>query len=244
MFHGGASGVELAAAISRGSRDLGGVDLVVAPPFTALAAVAQEVEGSRIEVAGQNMYPKAEGAFTGEVSPPMLLECGCRWVIIGHSERRQFFGETDESVREKVAQAMAAGLRPIACVGETLAEREAGRTLQVVFRQIDAFARELLHEPGYGAIAYEPVWAIGTGKVAGPDQAQEVQGAIRTRLNDVSSELAATTRILYGGSVKPDNAGGLLACTDVDGALVGGASLQAESFLGIARAAALPSKPA
>ena len=244
MFHGGASGVELAAAISRGSRDLSGVDLVIAPPFTALAAVAHEVEGSRVEVAAQNMHAKDEGAFTGEVSAPMLLECGCRWVIIGHSERRQYFCETDEGVREKVAQAMSAGLRPIACVGETLEEREAGRTLEVVFRQIDAFARELLDKPGYGAIAYEPVWAIGTGKVAGPDQAQEVQGAIRSRLNEVSADLARTTRILYGGSVKPDNASGLLACADVDGALVGGASLQADSFLGIARAAGVPSKPA
>jgi triosephosphate isomerase len=213
------------------------VEIVVAPPFTALAAVAHEVQGSRVEVAGQNFHPKPEGAFTGEVSATMLLESGCRWVIIGHSERRQFFGETDASVHEKVVAAIAAGLRPIVCVGETLAEREAGKTLEVVSRQVDAFSGALAQKSGFGVIAYEPVWAIGTGKVAGPEQAQEAHRAIRDRLAGKSHGVAEATAILYGGSVKPDNAEKLLACPDVDGALVGGASLDVDSFVAIVRAA-------
>jgi triosephosphate isomerase (TIM) len=238
MFHGGATSVDLAGAIARGAQAVpSGVDLVVAPPFTALAAVAHEVSGSRVEVAAQNLHAQAEGAFTGEVSAPMLLESGCRWVIIGHSERRQLFGETDAQVAEKTAAALAAGLRPIVCLGETLEEREAGTTLDVVFRQLDAFLGALATAPGVGAIAYEPVWAIGTGKVAGPEQAQEVHAALRQRLAARDPDLAEATRILYGGSVKPDNAAGLLACADVDGGLVGGASLKADSFLAIAAAA-------
>lgn len=239
MYHGGASGVELASSISNAVRDVGGVDIVVAPPFTALAAISSELETrhSKVEVAAQNLYPKAEGAFTGEVSAPMLLESGCKWVIIGHSERRQFFGETDASVAEKVNAAMEAGLRPIVCVGETLQERERQETLEVVYRQIDAFASILAKRIGFGAIAYEPVWAIGTGKVAGPEQAQEVHRAIRERLKAANADLSLQTRILYGGSVKADNAAGLLSCDDIDGALVGGASLKTDSFLPIVRAA-------
>jgi triosephosphate isomerase len=244
MYHGGARGVLLARDIATGSRDLaskGRVAVVVAPPFTALAAVAQQIEeiaAGKVEVAGQNLHPKPEGAFTGEVSAPMLLESGCKWVIIGHSERRQYFGETDSGVRERVAAAIEAGLRPIVCVGETLEERESGKTLDVVFRQLDAFTEELAKKPGYGVIAYEPVWAIGTGKVAGPDQAEEAHAAIRGRLAKRDEALAERTLVLYGGSVKPDNAAKLLACPNVDGALVGGASLEAESFLKIVRAAA------
>jgi triosephosphate isomerase len=166
----------------------------------------------------------------------MLLAAGCTWVIIGHSERRQFFGETDASVLAKVDAALASGLRPIVCVGETLSEREGGQTLDVVHRQVDAFREILADRPGFGAVAYEPVWAIGTGKVAGPEQAQEVHEAIRRRLAQASRDLADATRILYGGSVKPDNAAGLLSCQDIDGALVGGASLEADSFLAIAGA--------
>jgi triosephosphate isomerase len=240
MYRGGADGVALAHQVAAGVRDVTSVDVVVAPPFTALAAVAHEVHevaGGRVGVAAQNLYPKPEGAFTGEVSASMLLESGCRWVIVGHSERRQFFGETDAGVREKTVAALAAGLRPIVCVGETLAEREAGKTLEVVFRQVDAFAAELAKAPGVGVIAYEPVWAIGTGKVAGPDQAEEAHAAIRERLRGVSSGLSEKTAILYGGSVKADNAANLLACPNVDGALVGGASLDAESFIKIVRAA-------
>ena len=170
MNLGGAAGLELATAVVQSTKGVA-TEVVVAPPFTALAAVAQELEGSHVELAAQNLYPKDSGAFTGEVSAPMLLEAGCKWVILGHSERRQYFGETDESVREKVVAAIAAGLQPIACIGETLPEREAGKTLDVVFRQLDAFAQVLAQRPGYGVIAYEPVWAIGTGKVAIPDQA-------------------------------------------------------------------------
>ncbi|HYO92950.1 MAG TPA: triose-phosphate isomerase [Polyangiaceae bacterium] len=236
---GGAAGLELASAVARESKSIAGkVEVVVAPPFTALAAVAQELEGSHVEVCGQNLYPKQSGAFTGEVSAPMLLEAGCKWVILGHSERRQYFAETDAFVADKVHAAIAAELCPIACIGETLEEREAGRTLEVVFRQLDAVAAELMKRPGYGVIAYEPVWAIGTGKVAGPDQAQEVHGAIRERLAALDGRLAATTRVLYGGSVKADNAAGLLSCPDIDGALVGGASLDAAGFAKIALAAA------
>jgi triosephosphate isomerase (TIM) len=237
MYRGGAAGCELAMEIVQACGSLAGIDVVVCPPFTALAAVAGELEGSRIELGAQNLHPKAEGAFTGEVSAPMLLEAGCRWVIIGHSERRQIFAETDAFIAEKVKAAIDAGLRPIVCIGETLAERESGATLDVCYKQMDAFSALLAPKPGFGVIAYEPVWAIGTGKVAGPEQAQEVHGALRKRLAQRSPELAQRTRILYGGSVKPDNAAGLLGCPDIDGALVGGASLQSDSFAKIVAAA-------
>ena len=235
---GGAKGVELASAVAKASREVAGkVEVVVSPPFTALAAVAHEVSGTHVEVSAQNLYPKDSGAFTGEISAPMLLEAGAKWVILGHSERRQYFGETDEGVREKVAAAQAAGLIPIACIGETLTEREAGKTLEVVFRQLDAISSELNKQPGFGVIAYEPVWAIGTGKVATVEQAQEVHAAIRGRLKELNPVLAEKTRVLYGGSVKADNAKGLLACPDIDGALVGGAALDAAGFAKIALAA-------
>jgi triosephosphate isomerase len=167
----------------------------------------------------------------------MLLEAGSSWVIVGHSERRQHFGESDDFVAQKVAAALKGGLAPIICVGETLAEREGGRTLEVVERQLRAFLETIAQTPRPVAIAYEPVWAIGTGKNAGPAEAQEVHGALRKWLRDAKEELAAGTRILYGGSVKPDNARDLLAEPDVDGALIGGASLDAASFGAIARAA-------
>jgi triosephosphate isomerase (TIM) len=236
MYRGGAAGLELAHDLREACGDVADVHVVVAPPFTALAAVASELEGSRIEVSGQNLYPKPEGAYTGEVSAPMLVEAGCRWVIVGHSERRQYFAESDASVSEKAAAAIEAGLRPIVCIGETLAEREAQKTLEVVFRQLDAVVPQLLKKPGFAVIAYEPVWAIGTGKVAGPEQAQEVHAAVRGRLAQTSKELADVTGVLYGGSVKPDNAAGLLGCPDIDGALVGGASLDAGSFAKIVEA--------
>lgn len=236
MYQGAASGVELAKQVAKQSGNETGVQVVIAPPATILAAAATAVAGSKVEVAAQNLYPKDEGAFTGEISAPMILGAGAKWVIIGHSERRQYFGETDKSVCEKTTAAMAAGLTPIVCVGETLAEREAGKTLEVVFRQVDAVVAELNKKPGVGVIAYEPVWAIGTGKVATDAQAQEVHAAIRRRLSETSADLANKTRILYGGSVKPDNAKGLLACEDIDGALVGGASLKAESFAAIVAA--------
>jgi triosephosphate isomerase len=237
MHLGGAKGVELAGEIARFAREVPHVDLVIGPPFTALAACAHECDGSGVAVAGQNLYPKDSGAFTGEVSAPMLLESGCTWVILGHSERRQHFGDTDAFVAQKTTAALAAGLRPIVCVGETLAEREGGRTLEVVERQVRAVLPALSSAKIPIALAYEPIWAIGTGKNAGPAEAQEVHQAIRGWLAGASAALASGTRILYGGSVKPDNARDLLAAADVDGSLVGGASLDAASFAAIARAA-------
>ena len=237
MHHGGATGVALASAVARIAADMPHVDLVIAPPFTALAACAHECEKTNVTIAGQNLFPKDSGAFTGEISAPMLVESGCTWVILGHSERRQLFGEIDTLIAEKVAAALKGGLRPIACVGETLAEREAGRTLEVVERQVRAFLGVLAGSDAAAAIAYEPVWAIGTGKNAGPTEAQEVHEAIRRWLAGASKELASRTRVLYGGSVKPDNARSLFEAPDVDGALVGGASLDASSFGAIARTA-------
>jgi triosephosphate isomerase len=237
MYQGGRTAVDLARAVVERCGKATGVQIVVAPPATALSNVASAVASSVVEVAAQNIYPKDEGAYTGEISAPMIKDAGCKWVIIGHSERRQYFGETDTSVREKTVAAMAARLQPIVCVGETLDERDAGRTLEVVFRQLDAFVDEFVKDAGFGVIAYEPVWAIGTGKVAGPDQAQEVHAAIRQRLAEKSLDLSRVTRILYGGSVKPDNAQGLLQCADIDGALIGGASLKADGFAAIVAAA-------
>jgi triosephosphate isomerase len=237
MHLGGPAGLDLAASVVRLAPSVPHVDLVIAPPFTGLAACAHECDGSRVEVSAQNLYPQDTGAFTGEVSAPMLVEAGCAWVIVGHSERRQHFGETDDFVARKVTAALAGGLAPIVCVGETLEEREGGRTLEVVERQLKAFLPALAHAPRPLAIAYEPVWAIGTGKNAGPREAQEVHQAVRRWLAEASNELSSSTRILYGGSVKPNNAAELLAAPDVDGALVGGASLEAASFAGIVRAA-------
>jgi triosephosphate isomerase len=237
MNHGGPTGVELAGAVVRFALGVPHVDLVLAPPFTALAACAHECDGSRVEIAAQNLHPKDSGAYTGEISASMLAAAGCRWAIIGHSERRQHFGETDAFVAEKTAAALRGGLLPIVCVGETLEEREAGRTVDVVERQVRAFLPVLAADERGTAIAYEPVWAIGTGKTAGPAEAQAVHEAIRTWLKASSPGLAGRTRILYGGSVKADNATALLAAPDVDGALVGGASLDIAAFGPIARAA-------
>jgi triosephosphate isomerase len=208
-------------------------DALVAPPFTAIAAVVAAAKGSPVAVAAQNMHFEKEGAFTGEVSAPMLVDAGVTHVILGHSERRQYFAETDDGVAKKTKAALAAGLLPISCVGETLAEREAGRTMEVVGRQMDAIlAAVTADEAKKVVIAYEPVWAIGTGKVATPDQAQEVHAFIRSRIAAKHGQpVADVLRILYGGSVKPDNVKGLMALPDVDGALVGGASLKADSFL-------------
>jgi len=232
MNAGGQEACSLASGVAEAAKGKSHVDVVVCPPFTALAAAAHELweAKSAVMVGAQNMHPEPAGAFTGEVSAPMLEDAGATWVILGHSERRQHFGETDEVVSRKVAAALRTKLRPIACVGETLEEREANRTLEVVERQVRAFIDELAKKPGVGVIAYEPVWAIGTGKVARPEDAQEVHAMIRSLLAAVSDELAASTRILYGGSMKADNAEGLLAQLDVDGGLVGGASLDASGF--------------
>ncbi len=216
----------------------GRVQVAVAPPFTALSAAVQAAAGSAIEVAAQDVHWEAQGAFTGEVSAPMLAEIGCRHGIVGHSERRQLFGETDDGVRRKVGALLAAGLRPIVCVGETLAEREAGRTLEVVERQVRGGLAGLGAEAlATVTVAYEPVWAIGTGKTATSAQAQEVHAAIRRLLRELGGPVADAIRIQYGGSVKPENARELMSQPDVDGALVGGASLKAGDFLAIVKGA-------
>jgi triosephosphate isomerase len=225
---------ELAAGLAGDSR----VQVAVAPVFTALSAVKQALAGSPIQVAAQDVHWEAQGAFTGEVSAPLLADVGVVHVIVGHSERRQFFGETDETVRKKVGAVLAAGLRPIVCVGELLAEREAGRTLEVVGRQVRGGLAGLPRETLAAiTLAYEPVWAIGTGKTATTAQAQEVHAAIRAILRELGGAVADSIRIQYGGSVKPENAAELMSQADVDGALVGGASLKAKDFLAIVKGA-------
>jgi len=211
------------------------VDVVVAPPFPYLRSVGQLIQGSVVELAAQNLHWEGFGAFTGEVCAPMLRDVGCRYVIVGHSERRQLFHETDGTVNQRLAAALAGGLVPIFCVGETLEERKAGKTDQVVTAQVRGGLAGISRKDALGmVVAYEPVWAIGTGETATPDQAQAVHATIRGLLSDLyGAELAEATRIQYGGSVKPGNAGELMAQPDIDGALVGGASLKADSFLGI-----------
>jgi len=208
------------------------VQAVVCPPFTALATVANALAGSRIAVGGQDVFWEEQGAFTGQISVGMLAGCGCRYVIIGHSERRQFFGETDQTVNRKLKKVLASELTPIVCVGEMLAERESGRVRDVVLGQMEGGLAGLTAEDvSRIIIAYEPVWAIGTGKTATPEIAEEVHSMIRTWLAErYSPQVADTVRILYGGSVKPDNIKELMAQKDIDGALVGGASLDAKSF--------------
>ena len=215
-----------------------GVDVAVCPPFTALQAMVDSARGSRVEIYAQNMHQADSGAFTGEVSAPMLLEVGVHGVVLGHSERRELFGETDRALQLKVPAALAAGLKPILCVGETEDEREAGDTERKLRHQVqEDLARVDVSQLGDVVIAYEPIWAIGTGRVATPEQAQEAIAFIRALVADRSREQAARTRVLYGGSVKDDNCPVLLALPDVDGALVGGASLDAESFAAIVNAA-------
>lgn len=227
---------ELAREIVRGVGQKPRAEVVLAPPYTALAAVAAEIKGSPVRLAGQDTFWEEKGAYTGAIAPIMLVDVGCTYVIVGHSERRQHFGDTDETVNRKVRAALAAGLKPIMCVGETLEEREAGRTFQVVETQVrQGLAGFPASEAERLVIAYEPVWAIGTGKTATPQQAQEVHRLIRNLLPEILGTEAV--RILYGGSVTPDNAKSLMAEPDLDGALVGGASLKAESFLGIIAAA-------
>jgi triosephosphate isomerase (TIM) len=207
-------------------------EVVVAPPFTLLETASRLLAGTSIHLAAQNLHWEPQGAFTGEIAGPMLKDLGCSHVILGHSERRQYFGETDERVAQKVRAAQRDGLIPIICIGETLEQRERGETTALIARQV----RTALQEQNKGAfssliVAYEPVWAIGTGRTATPTQAQEVHAVIRATLAELSDRATAEmVRILYGGSVKPDNVDGLMAEADIDGALVGGASLQVEAF--------------
>ncbi len=213
------------------------VDVVVAPTYVSLYPVAQILHGSSIGLAAQNLHWEASGAYTGELSAAMLLDVGCTYVIIGHSERRQYFGETDETVNKRLKAALAAGLIPIVCVGEVLEERKSGRTWDVVGGQIrNGLGGVSRDDAAKLILAYEPVWAIGTGEVATPDQAQEVHAQIRGLVAELYDQgIADGLRIQYGGSVKPDNVKGLMDQPDVDGALVGGASLKSESFLGIVK---------
>lgn len=208
------------------------LDIVLCPPFTALSDVAEVINETGIKLGGQDLYWADEGAFTGEVSGKMLKDVGCSYVIIGHSERRQFFGETNESVNKKIKSALSNGLTPIVCVGEMLAEREAGKTFDILKNHVEGALSGLLEEDVLKiVIAYEPVWAIGTGKTATPQQAQEVHKYIRQLLHKLyNQEVASEVRIQYGGSVKPDNIVELMKEPDVDGALVGGASLKVDTF--------------
>jgi triosephosphate isomerase len=234
-----AEAVALARSVADQSHDISEIDIAVCPPAVYVDAVCAALVGSTVGLGAQNIYHEAQGAFTGEISAGMLRDLGCRYVILGHSERRHILAETDADVNRKVLAALAAGLTPIVCVGELLAEREAGQTQSVIQRQFDGSLAGLSAEQaGRIVIAYEPVWAIGTGQVATPAQAQQVHLDLRKLLaSRYNAHVASAVRLQYGGSVKPSNAAELLSQPDVDGALVGGASLKAADFIGIIRAA-------
>lgn len=229
--------VDLVRGLKKEIEGVGNVEVVVAPVFTSLSAVVAEARGSAIKVAAQNMHWEDKGAFTGEIAPAMIKDAGCTHVIIGHSERRQYFAEIDATVNKKVMAALKAGLTPIMCVGETLQQREAGNTMNVVATQVrEGLAKFTAAEIEKIIIAYEPVWAIGTGKTATPAQAEEVHKAIRDIVAGIAGKnVADGLRILYGGSVKADNVDELMREQDIDGALVGGASLKADSFARIVK---------
>ena len=237
MNNNSAESVELVSQLRKMVSEAEDVEVVVAPPYTALSAVAATIKESNIFLSAQNTFWEESGAFTGEISPSMLKDIGCQHTIIGHSERRQYFGETNETVNKRLKAALKASLTPIVCIGETLEEREAGKTLAVIEQQVREGLNDLSSEEmNKVVIAYEPVWAIGTGKTATPDQAQEVHHFIREQIAQVFGErVAENIRILYGGSVKPDNIDQLMAQRDIDGALVGGASLKADSFARIVK---------
>jgi triosephosphate isomerase len=234
MFKQVGEALRFAEALAVKIQDLEGVEVVLAPPFTALERLKEAVASTQIELAAQNVHPDREGAFTGEISVSMLTDVGCRYVIVGHSERRHVFGETNAFIAKKVGAVLQGGLRPILCVGETLDEREAGRTFQVLDEQLSTALDGVSEEQATDlVIAYEPVWAIGTGRTATPELAQEAHAFVREGLRKRFSGTADRVRIQYGGSVKPSNAYGLMAQPDVDGALVGGASLDPDSFFAI-----------
>jgi triosephosphate isomerase len=232
-----AEALQMVTTLKKDLTDVKDRDIVVAPAFTALASVAEALAGSPLALAAQNCYPQASGAFTGEVSPALLRDVGCRYVIVGHSERRSLFGESDDFIRQKVKAVLDEGLLAILCIGETLEERNENRTFEILEGQIDAGLKGINKAAAEGlTIAYEPVWAIGTGQTASDDQAEEAHRFIRDLLaRRYDQELADRIRILYGGSVKPDNVDGLMAMPNIDGALVGGASLKAADFIRIVR---------
>jgi len=230
-----AEAIDLAKKLRENLADLREREIIICPPFTVLSAVKNIINGSNISLGAQDMHWEKNGAYTGEISPLMLIDLGCRYCIIGHSERRQYFSETDDSVNRKTKTALECGLIPIVCVGETLEEREKNLTFKIIERQIKTGLSGLLREQGEKiVIAYEPVWAIGTGKTATPEQAEEVQSHIRKLLTSVFNEqISQKIRILYGGSIRPDNIKALMSCQNIDGGLVGGASLEAKSFIQI-----------
>ncbi|MBW1740194.1 MAG: triose-phosphate isomerase [Deltaproteobacteria bacterium] len=237
MYKTGPQAAELATRLKSLVSDVTDVDIMVAPAFTALGVVAEILKGSVIHLGGQDLFWEVEGAYTGEISAPMLKAAGCTYVIIGHSERRQYFGETNATVNKKIRAALLEGLIPVMCIGESEAERESNQTFSVVQKQLEEGLQGLTSDEAQKlTLAYEPVWAIGTGKTATTDQAQEVHEFIRKRVETAfGNSVANTIRILYGGSVKPENISDLMAMADIDGALVGGASLDADSFAAIVR---------
>jgi len=217
-------------------QDSDAAEIVLAPPFTALSSLGSALAGSSVQLAAQNVYPEESGAFTAEISPPMLVDLGCRYTLVGHSERRALFGEQDDFIARKALALLEVGIRPIVCVGETLEEREAGRIEDVVGGQLQGSLASIpAGKTSEIVIAYEPVWAIGTGKTATPEMAQEVHGFIRKELSTRFGEGSEEIRIQYGGSVKPENIADLMDQPDIDGALVGGASLDPVSFAKVAR---------
>jgi len=228
--------VELAREVKNKAGTIADREIVLCPPFTVLSSVREVIEDSFIKLGAQNMYWEVRGAYTGEISPMMLKDIGCNYVILGHSERRLYFGETNETVNKKARIAFSTGLIPIVCVGETLPQREKGETLTVIEEQVKTGLSGLTREEGKGlVVAYEPVWAIGTGKTATPEEVEEVQRFIRKLLGQMfGEENAQAIRILYGGSINPDNISALMSCENVDGGLIGGASLNVESFVKIA----------
>ena len=234
--------VEVAGNVAQGVGERNDVEVALCPPYVYLTAVAETLRASRVGLAGQNMYHKSSGAYTGEISAAMLLNVGCQYVILGHSERRHFFGDTNETVQQKVTTALDVGLTPIVCVGESLQQRKAGQTMGAIREQFrGSLAGISAAQMARLVVAYEPVWAIGTGEVATPKQAEEVHANLRELMENVYDVATAQqVRIQYGGSVKPDNAAELMAQPNVDGALVGGASLEAETFLAIVDAACRP----
>jgi triosephosphate isomerase len=235
MFKTGGEAVETAKKLANLAGKIDTVDMMIAPPYTALSLVAPVLQDTNIGLSAQNMHWAKNGAYTGEISSEMLVDAGCQYVILGHSERRQYFHETDDHINQKIHAAIGANLKPLFCVGETEDERNLNKTFSVLDNQIEIGLKGVNIDQAMNIIiAYEPVWAIGTGKTATNDQAQEVHAYLRKRISDIFSvDVASAMRILYGGSVKPNNIKGLITMSDIDGALVGGASLDADQFSAI-----------